>query len=82
MFNPYNQDMNNKPVVSVPATETPFKQTDQDAAPVVQPAPTKSAFGSDVMPKNSVTDGSSARLQNAIREPGRATVNGAPTNFE
>ncbi len=79
MFNPYNQDMNNSPVVKVVPTVTAFKQTDQNAAPVVKAAPSKAAFS---MPSNGVTDGSSTRLQKATKLPGRVTINGAKKNFE
>lgn len=75
-------DKNLKPIVTVPATLTPFKQTDQNLAPVVNPVASKSAFGSNLMPTNSVTDSSSARLQKASRLGGRVTMAGSQVNWE
>ena len=68
--------MNNKPVVKIATSLKAFKQKDEDLAPVVKPFTPKSAFGENIMPTNSVTSASSAKLQKAIRTEGRADVSG------
>lgn len=64
-------DKNREPMVAVTPTEKPFKQGDRNLPPVTRPSASKSAYGKDVMPKNKVTGGSSARVQKAGRLPGR-----------
>lgn len=73
----YNK--NAKPVVKVPATQSGFRLNDQNLAPIARPAASKSAFGDSVLPTNSVTSSSSAKLQKATRLPGRVSLeNGNP----
>lgn len=74
-------DKNNKPVVKVPATVSAFKQKDENKAPVSRPAASKSAFGNSVMPTNSVTGSSSAKLQKASRLSGRASLENGSAPF-
>ena len=77
-----NYDKNLKPIVKVPATLTPFKQKDENLAPLTNPIATKSAFGKNLMPTNSVTNASSARLQKASRLGGRVNVAPSSVTFE
>lgn len=72
-------DKNKKPIVKATPTASPIKNGSQNLAPVVKTPVSKSAFGSSIMPKNSVSQSSSAKLQSASRLPGRASLKDTPS---
>lgn len=74
-------EKNSKPIVSPAPSKAAFKQKDENLAPVVKPVPSKSAFSENVMEKNSVTGGDSARLQKATKVPGRVGNGSAHTKL-
>jgi len=69
MFNSY--DKNNKPIVKIAKEEKPIRQYATNLSPIENPVADKAAFSEKVMPKNSVSGASSAKLQKASRLPGR-----------
>ena len=79
LFNDYQ--MNKKPVVKTVASQTAFKQKDENLAPLTRTVASKSAFSENVMIKNKVTDASSARLQAATKVPGRAKTGASSVEF-
>lgn len=66
-------DKNRDPLVTPATTKTPLKQGEQNLAPTTNPVSSKPTYGEEVMPRNKVTAGSSARLQKAGRLPGRVS---------
>ena len=64
-------DKNRKPIVKPIKEEKPIRQYATNLSPIEKPESEKAPFSEKVMPKNSVTKSSSAKLQKASRLPGR-----------
>ena len=74
--------MNSKPIVKAPSQEKAFNQStyhqgDKSKAPLTRVTTPKAAFGESIMPKNKVTNASSASLQKASRLNGKVTMDGS-----